>query len=123
VAERAFIGLAAKKAIRSAEVFFLALGCLKLNGVLAKAHFKNVSTSPDMKLGFSVLLSQAAAQGSKASGGRKGSSKLRAGCRKNTEKSDSREISDGIAIFHAASRTEGSLPLQGSLCTAGRGVA
>ena len=123
MAERAFIGLAAKKAIRSAEVFFLALGCLKLNGVFPKAHFKNVSTSPDMKLGFGVLLSQAAAQGCKSSGGRERCSKLRARNRKSTESGDSRKISDGMAVFHAASRTEATGPLQGSLCMAGRGVA
>jgi hypothetical protein len=96
---------------------------LKLNGVLTKAHFKNVSTSPDVELGFTVLLSQAAAQGRKASGGRQRCSKLSARNRKSTESGDWRKISDGMAVFHAASRTEGKVPLQGSLCAAGRGVA
>jgi hypothetical protein len=117
------IGLAAKKSIRTSKVFFFALGGLKLNSILPEAHFKNASASSDMKLGLGVLLSQAAAQGCESSGGRERGSKLSARNRKGTENADPRKISDGMAVFHAASRTEGKEPLQGSLCTQGRWVA
>ena len=123
MAERAFIGLAAKESVPTSKVLFFALSCLKLNGVFPKAHFKNASASSDMKLGLGVLLSQAAAQGCESSGGSERGSKLSARNRKSTESGDWRKISDGMADFHAASRTEGKVPLQGSLCAQGRGVA